>query len=239
MQALEQRLIAYYRVSTDQQGRSRLGLDGQEAAVQTHAQNRGAKILRAYTEVETGKRSDRPELATALADCRRSNATLIVAKLDRLSRNTRFLLALRDSTVRVLFCDLPQVPDGAVGRFLVIQLAAAAELEGGLVSERTKAALAAARARGRLLGAARPGAYRLKGGANPKAARRAGEVSRANAEAAYVGLSDEIRRWRAGGQSLRAIATRLNDNGHTTRRGKPWNQTQIMRVLDRSAAEQQ
>jgi DNA invertase Pin-like site-specific DNA recombinase len=99
--------------------------------------------------------------------------------------------------------------------------------------ERTKAALAAYKARGGLLGAARPGAYRLTGGAKPKAAKRAGEVARANAAAAYADLAPNIAAMRAEGISLRRIAGRLNADGHTTRRGKPWNPVQVQRVLGR------
>jgi DNA invertase Pin-like site-specific DNA recombinase len=227
------KLIPYYRVSTAKQGESGLGLEGQQAAVQLQAKARAGKILREYTEVETGKRSDRPELAKALADCRRSDATLVIAKLDRLSRNTRFLLALIDSQADVLFCDLPQIPPGPQGRFILTLFAAVAELEAGMISQRTKAALAAYKARGGLLGSHRPGAHRLKGGANPKAAKRAGEVAAANADAAYTGLADEIQAWRSEGLSFRAIAGRLNGQGHRTRRDKPWNQTQVKRVLDR------
>jgi DNA invertase Pin-like site-specific DNA recombinase len=228
------KLIAYYRVSTRKQGESGLGLEGQRTAVTLHASGRGGVILRSYTEVETGKRSDRPELAKALADCRRSDATLVIAKLDRLARNTRFLLTLVESGADVIFCDLPDIPPGPVGKFLLTQMAAVAELEAGLISQRTKAALAAAKARGVLLGSHRPGAHRLKGGANSKAARRAGESARARADAAYVGLTDDIRQWREEGLSSPAIARQLNEAGHTTRRGKPWNGTQVLRVLRRS-----
>ncbi len=229
------RLIAYRRVSTARQGVSGLGLEAQDAAVASYAHAAGGVILRAYTEVETGKRSDRPELGKALSDCKRSKAVLVLAKLDRLARNARFLLTLIESGVDVAFCDLPSVPPGAVGKFLLTQMAAVAELEAGLTSERTKAALAAYKARGGLLGAARPGAHRLKGGANAKAARRAGEVSAANAAAAYADLVTDIAAMRAEGLSLRQIAGRLNAEGHTTRRGKPWNPVQVGRVLGRAS----
>lgn len=225
-------LIAYRRVSTARQGESGLGLEGQDAALDAYARANGATIIRAYTEVETGKRSDRPKLLKALADCRRSRATLVIAKLDRLARNARFLLTLIESGADVAFCDLPSVPPGAVGKFLLTQMAAVAELEAGLISERTKAALAVCKARGKPLGAARPGAHRFTGGANPRAAKRAGEAARALADEAYADLTPLVRELRAEGLSLRQIADRLNQDGHTTRRGKPWNPTQIKRVLD-------
>jgi Resolvase, N terminal domain len=104
------RLIAYRRVSTARQGTSGLGLEAREAAIAAYARVAGAMLLRAYTEVETGTRSDRPELARALADCKRSRARLVIAKLDRLARNARLLLTLIESGVDGAFCDLPSVP---------------------------------------------------------------------------------------------------------------------------------
>jgi DNA invertase Pin-like site-specific DNA recombinase len=235
-------LIAYRRVSTARQGQSGLGLEAQDAAIMAYAAANGGTVLKTYTEVESGKRADRPELAKALAHCKRSRARLVIAKLDRLYRNAKFLLMLLDwsngsareeDKVQIVFCDFPHVPPGAAGRFTLTQLASAAEFEGGLISERTRAALAAAKARGVLLGAARPGAHRLKGGANAKAAKRAGEVHKANADVAYDDLRPLMEQWRAEGLSLRAITQRLNDQGHVTRRRKPWNAAQVKRVLDR------
>lgn len=224
-------LIVYRRVSTARQGASGLGLEAQDAAVAAYASGYGGTIIRTYTEIETGKRADRPQLGNALSDCKRSRATLVIAKLDRLARNARFLLTLIESGVDVAFCDLPSVPPGAVGKFLLTQMAAVAELEAGLISERTKAALKVYKARGGLLGSARPNGHRLTGGANPHAARRAGEVARATAQAAYADLAPAIASMRQDGLSLRGIAGRLNDEGHTTRHGKPWNQVQVKRVL--------
>jgi DNA invertase Pin-like site-specific DNA recombinase len=109
------------------------------------------KLVGAFTEVESGKRVRRPQLEAALAACKKHRAKLIVAKLDRLARNTRFLLALLDSGVEPVFCDLPEM-NGAMGRFMLTSMAAVAELEAGLISERTKAGLAVAKARGTRLG---------------------------------------------------------------------------------------
>src|SRR5262245_24872730 len=117
------KLIAYRRGSTERQGRSGLGLEAQDASVSDYARASASQVLRTYTEVETGKRSDRPELARALADAKRSKTVLFVAKLDRLTRNTSFLLTLLESGVYVAFCDLPQVPPGAMGKFVVTLLA--------------------------------------------------------------------------------------------------------------------
>lgn len=223
-------LIAYRRVSTARQGASGLGLEGQEAAVAEHTRATGGNVLRAYTEIETGKRSDRPELVRALADCKRSRATLVIAKLDRLARNVHFLSGLMEAGVEFVCCDMP-----AANRLTLHIMAAVAEDEAKRISERTKAALAAYKARGGVLGAARPGAYRLKGGANPKAAKRAGESAKANAAAAYSDLAPFLAELRAEGLSLRQIAARLNAEGHTTRRGKSWNQVQVRRVLERES----
>jgi DNA invertase Pin-like site-specific DNA recombinase len=224
----EPKLIPYYRVSTAKQGRSGLGLEGQQAAVKDYARRIGGKVLTAYKEVETGKRSDRPELAKAMALCTRCQGTLVIAKLDRLSRNLHFLSGLMESGVDFVCCDMP-----AASRFTLHIMAAVAEMEAKQISERTKAALAAAKARGVLLGSDRPGAHRLKGGANPKAARRAGESARANREKAYADVAGDIRKWHQEGASFRDIAGRLNDQGKKTRRQKPWYALQVKRVFDR------
>ncbi|MGY3465500.1 hypothetical protein ACVW0I_002371 [Bradyrhizobium sp. LM6.11] len=142
------KVVAYYRVSTDRQGRSGLGLDAQRVAVQGFIDASGGwPPVSEFTETESGRKVDRPQLAAALAACRVHRAVLVIAKLDRLSRNQSFLMALIDGGVDVLFCDLPQIPAGAVGRFMLQQMSAVAELEAGLISERTKAALAAKVAR--------------------------------------------------------------------------------------------
>ncbi|MBV8270348.1 MAG: recombinase family protein, partial [Planctomycetaceae bacterium] len=206
------------------------GLEGQEAAVAAYAKSNNFILLRSYTEVETGKRSDRPELARALADCKLSRATLVIGKLDRLSRNVHFLSGLMESGVDFIACDNPHA-----NRLTLHILAAVAEDEARRISERTRAALAAYKARGGVLGAARPGARRLGGGANPAAARRAGEVSAARARDAYAHLAPLVARWRAEGLSHRRIAARLDAAGYATRSGKPWNHTQVGRVLKYAA----
>jgi DNA invertase Pin-like site-specific DNA recombinase len=163
------KFVSYLRVSTDKQGRSGLGLEAQREAVARCAWNISAE----YIETETGKRSDRPKLSAALAHAKAIGATLVVAKLDRLSRNVDFLRKLLASDVDLVFCDLPHVPPGAMGRFLLTQMASVAELEAGLISERTKAALAAAKARGVKLG-------------NPNGARALRGKQTGNAEAVAV-----------------------------------------------------
>lgn len=145
---LWRKVVAYYRVSIGKQGRSGLGLDAQRSAVQSFIEASGSwPPVAEFTETESGRKVDRKQLATVLAACRVHRAVLVIAKLDRLSPNQSFLMALIGSGVDVLFCDLPQIPAGAVGRFMLQQMSAVAELEAGLISERTKAALAAKVAR--------------------------------------------------------------------------------------------
>ncbi len=228
---MARKLVAYYRVSTKGQGDSGLGLEGQEAAVAAYARGHAAAVIRSYREVESGKQADRPELLRALADARRSGATLVIAKLDRLARNVAFVSNLMESGVDFVACDNPHA-----NRLTIHILAAVAEDEARRISERTRAALAAYKARGGLLGSARPGACRLQGGANPKAARRAAAAHRARADAAYTDIAPLMAGRRAEGQTLRQIAAALNADGHTTRRGKPWNPVQVSRVLERAAA---
>jgi DNA invertase Pin-like site-specific DNA recombinase len=146
--------ISYIRVSTVGQGRSGLGLDAQKEAVARHIATAGGHLVAEFQEVESGKRSDRPVLTAALAACRARRAVLIVAKLDRLARNTKFQLTIAEGAGDggVVFADLPQIPLGAMGKFFITLMAAVAELEAGLISQRTCAALAIAKARGVKLG---------------------------------------------------------------------------------------
>jgi DNA invertase Pin-like site-specific DNA recombinase len=198
------RFVAYYRVSTDKQGRSGLGLEAQREAVERYVQMHGGAILTHHIEVESGKRNDRPELAKALAAARAQRATLIIAKLDRLARNARFLLSIVEGSGEggVIFCDLPQVPPGPVGKFLITQMAAVAELEAGLIGQRTKAALAAAKARGVKLGnpalrAGTPDMARAAAAAkSDRAKKRADDLAPVLAEirAAGVGTLDGVAR---------------------------------------------
>jgi DNA invertase Pin-like site-specific DNA recombinase len=226
------RLIAYYRVSTAKQGKSGLGLEGQKATVEDFRRQDGGELVTAYTEIETGKSKDRPELLKAIAHAKRSKATLVVAKLDRLARNVAFTSALMETNVDFVACDNPHA-----NRFTIHILAAVAEHEAEQISQRTKAALKAAKARGVKLGSARPGHW-----AGREDRRRAG-LQKANAAAVvsnrraaqeeYADLVPVVAELRDAGQSLQEIADELNDQGHTTRRGRPWNRMQVSRVLKR------
>ena len=226
-------IIAYFRVSTAKQGASGLGLEGQAAAVEAYAKQTGKPIVARYTEVESGRNSTRPELAKALAHARRSKGTLCVAKLDRLARDVEFLAKVMNSDCDFVACDNP-----AANRLTLHILAAVAEAEARAISERTRAALQAAKARGVKLGSARPGHWKGREGARmaglAKARVAAAAVRTERAAQAYADLTPAMQEWRAAGLSLAAIAERLNTEGHTTRRGKLWNPVQVARVLERS-----
>jgi DNA invertase Pin-like site-specific DNA recombinase len=224
------KLIAYYRVSTKQQGQSGLGLEAQEATVKAYAAQAGDSIIGRYTEVESGKRADRPELAKAVAHARRSKAKLVIAKLDRLARNVAFLSALMDSG-----CEFVAVDNPYANRLTIHILAAVAEDEARRTSERTKAALAAAKARGTKLGSARPGAWtgredkRLAGLA--KARQAAAQAKQGNALEAVADLLPAMQEQRTAGATLEAIAKDLNNQGQQTSRGGAWSAMAVYRAL--------
>jgi DNA invertase Pin-like site-specific DNA recombinase len=205
--------VAYYRVSTDKQGRSGLGLDAQKATVGQYVASAAGNIIAEFQEVESGKRRDRPQLALALGACRARRATLIIAKLDRLARDAAFLLSIVRGAgeAGLVFCDLPQLPPGPAGTFILTMFAAVAELERGLVSQRTTAALAAAKARGVRLGGRR--IFRGIDGAVSRAGREA-QTARATEHRADV-LPYISAAQKAGANSLRDIARALTAPGHS------------------------
>jgi DNA invertase Pin-like site-specific DNA recombinase len=223
------KIVAYCRVSTRKQGESGLGLEGQEVAIKAFSLQNGGAILASYTEVESGKIAERRELIKALAHARRSKATLVVAKLDRLARNVAFHSALMDSGVEFAACDNP-----FANRLTIHILAAVAEDEASRISERTKAALAAYKARGGKLGAALAQCRKLTIAARKKGAERSGATSKRLATEAYRDIEPTLQELKKTGLSLREIARKMNDLGHTTRRGKNWNHVQIKRIMDRS-----
>src|SRR6185437_16450457 len=189
--------IAYYRVSTAKQGRSGLGLAAQRQAIAGYLNGGDWKIVREFTEVESGRRSDRPELDKALAAARVRRVPVVVAKVDRLTRSVAFLSRLLEAGVDVRFADLPAIV-GPTGRFILQQMAAVAELEAGMISKRTKDALAAAKARGRRLGG-------FRGSTLSSAARKlAYESRRASAMARAKDLEPTIEEIRAGGTTTLA-----------------------------------
>lgn len=208
--------VAYYRVSTDQQGRSGLGLEAQRAAVVQFVAARGGEIAAEFTEVESGRKSDRPELASALAECRRRKVTLVIAKLDRLARNVAFIARLMDTGVPFLAVDMP-----TADRFMLHVYAAMAEEEARRTSARTKAALAAAKARGVELG--RNGRV--------LAAERIAE-----ADAFAASMAPTIGTLRAEGYTtVRSLAEELNRRNVPTAKGGSWHVPTVHHLLRRLA----
>lgn len=232
--AAPQKLIGYIRVSTTKQGQSGLGLDAQTTTIDSYAASTNGVFAHVYKEIESGKNNQRPELAKAIAHAKRLKAKLVIAKLDRLARNVHFVSGLMESKVDFVACDNPHA-----NRLTVHILAAVAEDEARRISDRTKAALAAAKARGQLLGSARPGHWDGRENARLAAAAKARTAAKAkrDAEAApvYSQVKPIIASMKAAGSSLQEIADRLNANGFTTLRGLPWNRMQVSR-LDRIAS---
>jgi DNA invertase Pin-like site-specific DNA recombinase len=222
------KFIAYYRVSTDRQGQSGLGLEAQRRAVAEFLDGGSGTLLETFTEVESGKRSDRPELQAALAACRKKKATLVIAKLDRLARNVAFVSNLMESGVDFVAVDFP-----TANRLTIHILAAVAEHEREMIAKRTKDALAAAKARGRKLGWANPD-RRDQGLASATGAKanRAG----ANRFAANVlPIVREIEN--AGITTLAGLATALNARGIGTARGGRWYPTTVRNLRRRAGGE--
>jgi DNA invertase Pin-like site-specific DNA recombinase len=222
------KFVAYFRVSTARQGRSGLGIEAQREAVKAYLNGGDWQIVAEFTEVESGKRADRPELDKALDAARLHRACLVVSKVDRLTRSVAFLSCLLEAGVDVRFADLPAI-EGATGRFMLQQMVAVAELEAGMISARTKAALAAAKRRGKVLGGNRG----VLPNAKMRKASAAALEKRTAARAALLApIIAELQA--AGATSLKAIAAKLNERKIPTARGDgSWTATQVMRVLDR------
>lgn len=222
------RYITYYRVSTQQQGRSGLGLDAQRTMVSTFLVTYPGEVLGEYTEIETGKGAGRPELTQAIDHARAAGATLIIAKLDRLARNVAFTAALLESKLPFKCCDMPEADN-----FVIHILAALAEREAKLISDRTKAALAELKKRGVKLGSARPGHW--DGKEHLRGWKKAAEASRVKVqkemEQRYEPLVPWIRDLRAAGHTLQSIVDALNAKGCQTRRNGPWNVPTLRRVI--------
>ena len=208
------RLVAYYRVSTDKQGRSGLGLEAQTTAIGDYARRYRGELLASFQEVETGKRNDRPELLKALALCRQKKAVLVIAKLDRLSRNVAFIANLMESRVEFIACDMPQA-----NKLTLHIMAAMAQHEREATSKRTKEALAAARARGQKLGSPCPG--------NAQATAARSQQARQFRES----VSPLARQLRDRGLTLRAIAEELNQRHVKTCNDRVWYAASVSRLL--------
>jgi DNA invertase Pin-like site-specific DNA recombinase len=221
MTAHRGRFFSYLRVSTDKQGERGYGLDAQRKAITDYLNGGPWELLGEFVEVESGRRSaNRPELAKALAACKRHRAKLIIAKLDRLSRNVAFIATLMDGKIDFVCCDFP-----SANRLTLHILAAVAEHEREMISDRTKAGLAAAKARG-----VRLGNRRNLRDAQAKGAR--GNKVAADAFAARVRpLIRDIQK--SGATSLRDIAAALTARGVPTARGGQWTAVQVSAILHR------
>lgn len=223
-------IVSYLRVSTARQGASGLGLEAQRAAVQGFAAAGGHTIVAELLEVESGGKADRPQLAAALATCRLHRAALVIAKLDRLARNVAFIANLMDGGVEFLACDMPHA-----NRLTLHLLAAIAEHEREMISQRTKAALAAARARGVRLGNPQ-GAMRLREHGN-RAAAASSAIRVAKAHAHDQAVAGTIAELTATGiKGATEIARQLNVRGIPGPTGGAWSSGQLRVTMSRLAA---
>lgn len=220
------RYISYLRVSTAKQGQSGLGLEAQRQACRVHiAGEPGAMILTEHVETESGKRNDRPKLIAALAEARAYGATLLIARMDRLSRDAHFLIGLEKAGVDFVACDNPKA-----NRLTIGILALVAQQERESISERTKAALAAAKARGTRLGNPQ-GAAHLKGRGNAEAAKAVAEGAKAFAvriEPVLTGIRER------GISSANGIAREMNRLQVPTARKGTWTARSVLNVLKRA-----
>lgn len=227
----EGKWISYLRVSTDRQGRSGLGLEAQRASVASFLNGGNWELVEEFVEVESGRKNDRAALAKAIAACQLYGAKLVIAKLDRLSRDAHFLLSLGKAGVEFVAADMPHANKLTVGIMAMV-----AEQEAEMISVRTKAALAAAKARGTVLGG-----RRVRSDGTPVTitgeARKAGrkvQVNKADDLANRVAPKiEELKA--AGAKSLRDIASGLNASGVRTARGGTWSATHVMRLMSRIA----
>jgi DNA invertase Pin-like site-specific DNA recombinase len=220
------RFVAYYRVSTDRQGRSGLGLEAQKVAVQAFLSRSGGLLTAEYTDIQSGDDGERPQLTEALRLCRLTNTTLLIAKLDRLSRNVAFLATLQQAGTKFVACDLPEANE-----LVVHILAAVAQAERKAISERTKAALAVARARGIQLGNPRL----RPGNATSAAIARKARTKKTEDRAAEL-LEVIQNAERHGSLSLRQVASYLNGLGVASANGRKWHATSVRRVRQRIAS---
>jgi len=220
--------VSYLRVSTGVQARSGLGVEAQRQAVSDFLNGGQWELLKEFVEVESGKRDDRPEMAAALAMCRLRGATLLIAKLDRLSRDAHFLLSLQKAGVRFVACDMPHADNFTVGI-----LAMVAQKEREMIARRTRDALAAARRRGVSLGGDRgnlPAVCR-------EGAKASATVRSAEARQRASDLAPMLKAMQAQGCSLNEMAKRLKTEGVKTARGKEWQATQVARVIQKIGVE--
>ena len=216
------KFVAYYRVSTARQGESGLGLEAQRKAAKNYIQTvKDGEIISAYTEVASGRKNDRVKLHEALRKCKLTGATLLIAKLDRLSRDRRFLLELEESAVKFVCADMPEA-----NRLTIGMMACLADYEAQLISERTTAALQIAKERGTILGNPKLDQFRNTdtAAANDARTKKSLEYNQSIKE-----VIAEIER-EYGEMSSRAMADKLNDAGYVTSRGKTFSHVAVIRA---------
>lgn len=227
MSPVRTKYVAYYRVSTQRQGRSGLGLEAQQRAVEDFCTRSGGRIIKAFKEVESGRKTDRerPELQRALQACRVYGATLLVAKFDRLARNAAFLLRLKEGSVPIVAADMPEINEGFVGIMAVV-----AQMERKMISDRTKAALAAAKRRGVRLGT--PNNLKPH---HQRQGRAKGGIARTEKARAWAEDKREILTeiQQSGITTVRGIARELNSLEVPAPRGGAWNPAQVSRLIAR------
>ena len=222
------KFVSYLRVSTDRQGKSGLGLEAQRNAVADYLNGGNWELIAEFVEVETGKRDDRPKLREALHRAKVTGATLVIAKLDRLSRNLAFIAALQDSGAKFVAADMPEANETMIQFMAVI-----AQHERKMISTRTKAALAAARARGKRLGNPNLAALQAVGAGKPGWTAGA-DSNRACANKFAWDVLPVVEAIRADGiTSLEGIANALNSRGILTARGGRWYATTVRNLLKR------
>jgi len=220
--------VTYLRVSTERQGASGLGLEAQRASVQAHLNGGAWKIVAEVVEVESGRKNGRPELTKALRLCRLHGATLLVAKLDRLSRSVAFLANLMEAKVPFTAADMPEADETHLHMMAVF-----AQHEARAISTRTKAALTAAKARGTLLGGRRVSAAKFAeiAAEGRKVSASVRSLSASKRALDVQSIIEDIRN--EGATSLRQVAAELNGRGITTPRGGDWSAVQVLRIQRR------
>jgi DNA invertase Pin-like site-specific DNA recombinase len=227
---MDQKFVTYYRVSTDKQGRSGLGLEAQKKTVLDFINGNDSEIVGEYVEVESGKNDDRPELQKAIRTCKLKKARLVVSKLDRLSRDLHFITELQRSGVQFTIAEMPEATELTVHIY-----AAMAQHERKEIGRRTKNALAAAKARGVALG--NPcilSGERIPGSGDTT---NANQVRKSKANEFALDIAQTIKEEIVPGQSLREIADDLNNMGYRTARDKEWQATSVKRIIDRTKFE--